>query len=431
MALEAEESDAVYGAGKSRSCKFVKERETYMSKGLRYIFLMLAMAMLSLGAHGQSVESLRARIRKAEAEIKKTNELLKKTQSDKRVGQQQLKLIQSRITSRREIVSALENQIALIGKQIEAKNGEVNELSAEILALKKEYGAMVYDSYKNQKLNNFLLFLFSAEDFNDATRRLDLMRRYNKARENKADQIRSTSDSISMQIAELGRKQEELNKTKESHAKELDLLGKDESQYRASVDKLRRQESNFANKVKQQQKQIDDAQKKIQEIVNREARKAYGTKSTPAQDKYVAELTGKFDQNKGKLPYPLRGGVITDRYGKHAHHVSQNVTVNNKGVNITGERGAAVTSVFEGSVMHVFQLRAGYNGILIRHGNYITVYANLATISVKEGDKVVLNQKLGNISSETDNNFLHFEIRQWQGANKEPIPLDPSAWLIK
>ena len=201
---------------------------------LLLIFGMLFCA-LHVTAQNQSLDALREEIRKAEAEIKATNALLTKTNKDKKLTQNQLKLIQNRIRNRKQIIANLEKQTEVINGDISTKNDTVTMMQERLALLKKEYGNMVYAAYKNYKLNNFLVFLFASKDFNDATRRISYMRRYNRLRQEKAEQIKSIADSLHIQITELETKKDELNKVHENRTQEITSLGKDEKQYKNSL----------------------------------------------------------------------------------------------------------------------------------------------------------------------------------------------------
>lgn len=397
-----------------------------MNKLFRYLLVALFMAAAATAAAQQpTVESLQEQIRRAEEEIRINTQLLEKNKKDQQVSQSQLKMIQERIRSRRKIVSSLEQQIGLLNKDISSKNKTVTSLQKQLDQLRAEYAEMVRAAYKNYKLNNFLLFLFASDDFNDATRRIDFMRRYNRMRAAKAAQIRGLSDSLSVQITQLDAQRAELDGTKKTHGQEITSLGSDEKQYASSVTKLKVQQDKISKDLKAKRDQIEKAQKQIQEIVAAEARKNQAEKRTEAEDKYITELSGRFDENKGKLPYPIRGGVIIDRWGTHQHPTQKGLIINNKGINIAGERGAQVLCVFEGTVSRVFSLPGYNNCVMVRHGNYITLYANMASVSVKAGEKVSLGQRVGRIADSTDpdDNFLHFEV--WEQTNN----LNPELWL--
>ena len=387
------------------------------------ILLFLVLGAGSVGA--QSLESLREQIRRAEEEIRINTELLNKTRKDQRMTQSQLKLIQSRIRNRQNIVRSLEKQIDLINTDINGKSDTVKLLTARLDALKEDYASMIRASYKNYKLNNFLVFLFASKDFNDATRRIAFMKRYNRMREIKAAEIDSVSKRLSGEISALDTQRAQLDQTRSSRTRELASLGKDETQYRGAVNQLKARESKISRELRTKKAQIERAQQQIQRIIAEEARKSKATPKSAAQKQADYELSGRFDQNMGRLPYPIRGGVVIDRYGVHAHPTQKGLTINNKGVNIAGERGAAVHCVFEGTVSRIFFFQGLNNNVMIRHGNFITVYSNLASVHVKTGDKVTTGQVIGRIpdSDNDDDCMLHFEI--W----KETQNLNPESWL--
>lgn len=389
--------------------------------------LMLLGSLLPIesAAQSQSLESLREEIRQAEKEIEATNVLLSKIRKDQKSTQNELKLIQNRIRNRKNIVSNLNRQTQVISKDIDSKNDTISSLQQELDQLRKEYGEMVYNAYKNYKLNNFMLFLFASKDFNDATRRIAYMRRYNRMRQQKAVQIDSVSRTLNVQVGELQGKKEELDKVRQNRTAEISSLGKDEKQYKSSVDKLKAQAGKLSSDIQKKQSQINRLQQQIQRIIAEESRKNSKESRSAAEEQYITELSGRFDQNRGKLPYPVRGGVIVDRYGIHPHATQKGLTINNKGVNIAAERGASVRAVFEGEVSRIFFFQGLNNSVIIRHGNYLTVYSNLESVAVKNGDKVSLNQVIGQLanSDNEDDCVLHFEI--WQ----ETTNLNPESWL--
>lgn len=390
----------------------------------RFLFVLLLLCFASQ-AGAQTLESLRNEIQKAEEEIRKTNNLLFKTRSDKTVNQNQLKLIQNRIRNRKQIVGNLAQQADIINKNISTKNDTVAVLQQDIQQLRKEYAEMIYRNYKNYKINNYMAFLFSARDFNDATRRISYMRRYHNMCARKAAQIDSVALVLTAQITDLTAKKEELEKLRQTRNTEISALGQDENQYKTSLSQLTKTEGTLATQIRNRQAHLNKLQQQIQRIIEEEARKNKSQPKTVAQEEYIAALSGQFDQNKGKLPYPVRGGVIVDQYGIHPHPTQKGLMVNNRGVNIAGNSGSEVRAVFEGEVSRIFFLQGMNNSVMIRHGNYITLYANLASVSVQAGEKVSLNQMIGRLatSSNSDDCVLQFQI--W----KETQNLNPESWL--
>lgn len=396
-----------------------------MNRPRLLLILAALFCALNLAAQNQSLDALRDEIRRAEEEIRATNELLAKTKKDKQVTQNQLKLIQNRIRNRKQIIANLEKQTQVINGDIGTKNDTVHAMQNELTQLRKEYADMVYAAYKNYKLNNFLVFLFASKNFNDATRRISYMRRYNRMRQQKAEQIKSVADSLHVQIGELENRKAELTKVRDTRTQEVSSLGKDEKQYQSSLSEINTKSGKLSSEIRKKQSQINKLQQRIQAIIAEEARKNRATPKSAAQEEYIANLSGRFDQNKGLLPYPVRGGVIVDRYGVHPHATQKGLMVNNKGINIASGSGAEVRAVFEGDITQIVFVQGLNNTVIIRHGNYLTTYSNLASVNVKTGDKVTLNQVIGRLSNSDDSDdcVLHFEI--W----KETENLNPEQWL--
>lgn len=401
-------------------------------RGLKYWLLALTLAVSAplfaqeqAGDTNPEMEELRRQIKQYEEEIRISTELLNKTQKDRTASESQLKIIRTQLSNRRKMVASLEKQVGMIEQDITAKNKDIDRLNVGLAKLRKDYAAMVYAAYKNYKLNNFILFLFSADDFNMASRRADFMRRYNHARADKAGEIAHLSDSIRGEVSKLDQTRSEMDRTRSTHSKEVVSLGKDETQYKNTVSKLTTEQKKLQQQVKEKQALIDKAQKKIQELVAAEVRRSQGATISDADQRALAELSGRFDENKGRLPYPVTGGVIIDRFGEHAHQLVSTTRVNNPGVNIAGAGGAAVNCVFEGKVMEIVSIPAYNRCVLVRHGAYITVYANLVSVSVRKGDGLKAGQTIGRIanSANDDENFLHFEI------HRETETLNPEQWL--
>lgn len=389
------------------------------------VFILSILLLPAASTAGQTLETLRLEVQRAEEEIRKTSTLLSKTRSDKTVSQNQLKLIQNRIRNRRQIVDNLSQQAALVRANIDSKSDTVKQFEHKLAQLRQAYGRMVYITYKHHKTNDFMAFLFSARDFHDAVRRISYLRSCRRALGQKALEIRESSQLVNRQIEELRNQQKEFETLQKTRHVELESLGKDEAQYKNTLTSLSQQESTLSTRVKTRQAELNRLQQQIQNIIAEEARKNRNTPRTAAQQEYIANLSGRFDQNKGKLPYPLPGGVIIDHYGIHPHPTQRGLMVNNKGVTIAGNGGGEVRAVFEGEVSRIFFLQGMNNSVMIRHGNYITLYANLSTVSVKAGDKVAINQEIGRLpaTGDSDDHVLQFQI--W----KETENLNPEPWL--
>lgn len=390
-------------------------------------FLVSLLSVLTLGCmglFGQTVEELDAQIKRAEREIAKNEKLLKEVTANKKTNQTEIKLLQSKIDNREKVVSSLNKQINLISSNIATKKGDIESMQQELARLKEEYAKMIRVAYKNQLVGTPLHFLFSSEDLSVATHRLGLLSRYNRALGRRAEEITTMSQKMEAEVGELSEKQASMDKTKGEHQRALNTLGKEKKELNAAGKKLAANEKKISKELKKRREEKKKAQQTLQKIIDEETRKTK-RKMTDAERRAITALNGKFDQNKGKMLMPVNGGVIIERFGKHKHPTEKHITVVNKGINIAAPKGSDVFAVFEGEVARVMFISGLNNCIMLRHGDYFTIYSNLATVCVKAGDSVGTNAKLGTLSAgdNPDDYQLHFEV--WF----HTINQDPEIWL--
>lgn len=389
--------------------------------------LLLIFGLLLVGttlSFGQTIEELDAQIKRAEKEIAKNEKLLKEVTANKKNNQTEVKLLQNKINKRQDVVSSLNKQIKLISNDIATKQKSITTMQGELQRLKGEYGQMVRVAYKNQLVGTPLHFIFSSEDISTATHRLGLLSRYNRALSRRAEEITTKSQEVEAEVGELSVKQADLDKTKSEQQKSISTLNKEKKELDAAGKKLAANEKKISKELKKRREEKKKAQQTLQKIIDEETRKTK-RKMSDAERRAITALNGRFDQNKGKMLMPVNGGVIIERFGKHQHPTEKHVTVVNKGVNIAAPKGSEVYAVFEGEVARVMFISGLNNCIMLRHGDYFTIYSNLATVSVKAGDRVGTNTKLGTISAgdNPDDYQLHFEV--WF----HTINQDPELWL--
>lgn len=395
------------------------------------IILALSLGLGSPALHGQggepSISSLNERIAQAEAEIKRNEQLLGKIKGERAVTLNELKLISSRISNRLSIVSSLGQQIEICERNIKKKNAEITDLELRIRNLKGEYADMIYAAYKNHLLNNSMAFIFASKDFQEMTLRVNYMKRYNRLREAKAAELDSLSEVLRQDVRVLDAQRADLEAARKNRDAELRTLRSDEQTYKKNSTRLAANERKIAGKIKEQEKEKQKAQKQLQRLVAEEARRREGAKRSAAEERAIAVLSDSFEQNEGKFPYPVSGGVIIDRFGKHPHPTQKGLTIDNKGVNIAAERGAPVRCIFEGTVSRVVFIKGLNNCVMVNHGNYYTVYSNLAQVNVKANDPVGRNEVIGKLSSNdnSDDWYIHFEL--WRGTTF----LNPENWLSR
>lgn len=373
---------------------------------------------------GQTIDELNEKIRRAEQEIAKNEKLLKEVTANKKNNQSEVKLLQVKINNREKVVGSLGKQITIISNNIATKEREIEAMEGNLGRLKGEYAKMVGVAYKNHLLGAPLHFIFSSEDISTASHRLGLLARYNRALAERAQDITTKSAEVAAEVASLALQQQELSNTRSEHQKGLKTLEKEKKQLAEAGKKLAANEKKISKELKKKQEEKKKAQQTLQKIIDEETRKTK-RKMSDAERRAITELNGRFDQNRGKMLMPVNGGVIIERFGKHQHPTQRHITVVNKGVNIAAPKGSEVFAVFEGEVARVMFISGLNNCVMLRHGDYFTIYSNLATVAVKAGDKVGTHNKLGTLSAgdNPDDYQLHFEV--WY----HTINQDPEIWL--
>ena len=419
-------------------------------------------------AFAQPKKELEKKKSQLQNEIKVTNKLLDETKKNKRISLNQLVTLNKKIGVREELINTIGSEINLMGEQINNNEQRINYLESELDKLKKEYASMIYFAHKNQSSYNKLVFVFAAQDFNQAFRRLKYFQQYSDYRKNQASLIDSTKQKIFDQNKSLQQKKQEKNGLllneedqksqltieKQEKEKVLTELQSKEKQLKKELAKKQADANKLNAAIK---KIIDDELRKAREAARQEAiakrKKEKETAIAKAKkenktvvvktekeeeretEKEVAEaeikltpeaqqLSNNFAANKSKLPWPVAEGVISSSFGEHDHPVLKGIKVKNNGIDISTKNEASTRAVFDGLVTGVISIPGAGNAVIIRHGEYLTVYSNLGSVSVKKGDKVKTKQQIGTvIDSEDSRSEMHFEI--WKGS----VLLNPAQWI--
>ena len=393
----------------------------------------------------QNKEELKNQKKAIEKEISYTSSLLKKTKENKKTSLQYISYLNKKINSQERLIQISNIELALIKKQINKLENEIlfteqqiDKKGKEIIALKKEYGKMLYSLQKNKNDRNSLMFIMSSETFNQAYKRVLYLREYTRMRKAQTLQIIKSQDSLSANSERLLFQIDQINKKKTesinliSNKKEnLNKILEDKKEKNTTVAKLKKSEKIFLKKIKEQQKQSRILEEKIKRIIEEEIRLA--RERLKNEDNSISLtpeaklLSDQFSANKGNMPWPLEQGLIVSYFGKQNHPVFGNVETFNNGINIATNENAIIRAVFNGKVSRIFFIKGEGKAVLINHGEYFTVYSGLKTVSVKLGDEILTKEKIGTVLTDNSDNKteLHFEI--WQGYNK----LNPSLWLYE
>ena len=390
-----------------------------MIKRLTYHLLLILMFLsINMICNAQSVNELEKQVKKLQNDIKTSQNLLKKTSKNKETTLKEVELLQAQIKKRDDLIKTYEQQLAILNKETKGYKNDIAKLQNELEKNRQEYADLLVIHYRNRNNLNNLLFIFSSEDFNQAIRRMRYIQQFNDLLKHKMKEIDVTKTDIKKRIEKNEADKKRIEKLNEVQKKERDALNKDKTALNDKVAKLKKQEKNIKKEIEQKQKETKDLQAKIKKIISEEVAKNRANASVDTK------LSANFEGNKGKLPWPVASGVVTKKYGNNPHPTQSKVVVFNNGIDISTEQGSNALCVFDGQVSTVFNT-GSTNVVMVRHGLYFTLYANLDKVYVKSGDKVKTGDKLGLIHTGANDNVttLHFEV--WNDKNNT----NPETWL--
>lgn len=408
--------------------------------------LMLLHAAECVYSQSNKANQLKEDIRKIEKEIEYTTKLLEETKQNKKTTLNQVLLLKSQIEKRERLIDQYNNEINNLSSDIDNNQQTIGQLQKTVKMLKEEYAKMVYYSFKNRSSYSRLMFLLSSESFNQAYQRIKYFQQYSSYRKKQIDLIHLTEQQLGVKIDELQKKKNEKEALLQIKEKEKTKLTREKNEQDHNVQQLKKKEKNLLSTIKKKQREAEKLKKEIERIIAEEIRKSKEkySKNVPAppdnktttnkvpENKNVITLTpeetiisNNFASNKGSLPWPTEKGVISSSFGEHPHPVHKDIKIKNNGINIITQKGSSARAIFNGVVTAVIPTPDGKKAVIIRHGEYLSVYSNLESVSVKRNDKITTKQKIGSIYNDPDEKTseLHFEL--W----KNTTTLNPSLWI--
>jgi len=445
-------------------------------------FILLSFVTLTLTAQNSArVKSLERQRKQTLSEIEKTSKQLNATKRTEKNMLNRLNLISQQIDSRHKVISLLNQEVTELDRQISITQQTISELEDQLKEKQANYAKSVKNLYRRHGSIDKLLFVLSADNFSQSIRRMRYLREYAAWQKRQAEDIITTQQQIEhhkqylennrhskhtligtreienkhlevekqnkqVEVQQLNSKQKELQavlRKKQQQAEDLNRqieqqiameIARAEAEAQAARERLARIEKaksealakRLSNKKKSGKKNEEETEPAPTPEPVREERVA-DTKGGYAMTRAEKALADNFAENKGRLPYPVTGNhTITSGFGEQQHQELQYVHTYNSGIDIKTNPGANARAVFNGEVTRIFVVPGYNNSIIVRHGNYLSVYSNLSRVYVKAGDRVSTRQALGQIYSDSEDNnstVLHFQI--W----KERTKLNPSAWL--
>jgi len=409
--------------------------------------LFLGISTLVLGQDGDQQKKLEQRKAEIQKEIRELNELIKDESSKEKSVLTKISEQNTKIKLSEKLISMTAKQTKLLTDDIYTNQIKSNKLNRELKVLKEDYANMLVSAYKSRSDQSRIMFLLSSEGFLQAYKRLQYMKQYASFRKIQGDEIRGKMaelDTIQQKLVVQKKDKVKLLKESETEKKNLE---QDRVEQEKLVKSIRKDKKKYAGDIAKKKKESREIERKIDAMIraaiaeaNKKAAKKAGesktTKAAAAKEsttKITLTKEGKivsdnFKANKGKLPWPVTKGFVSDKFGTHAHPFEKGVELHNNGVDITTDRGATVRAVFGGEVLSIHVIKGTPNKIVyIQHGDFITVYCNLATVSVSIGDKVSLKQSLGTVATSpvTGDAVVKFLVVQ------NTTYLNPSSWIAQ
>lgn len=422
------------------------------------VVLFIITVFVAVDVHAQSSAELKRRRDKLSDELEQLNKDYQETAQNKRATLKQLSLLKAQINLREEKINIINSEVRNLDNQISESNNTVHSLQNQLDQLKKEYAAMVLFAYRNQSAYNKLMFIFASKDFNQAYKRLKYLQQFGTYRERQAGYIQGTQKDLHVKINELDKTKQEKSTLLADQQKEKETLGKEKNNQVKVVSDLSQHQGQLKQQQREVQAKIAKTNREIASTIRREIEEARRRAEAEAKEAAriaaakakaenrpvpaaatkpaaprsessalnatpeAAKLSNDFLGNRGRLPWPVANGVITQGFGVYT--TPEGIRSESTGVDIRTNPGSSVRAVFDGTVVRVVDVSGTYL-VMIVHGEYFTVYANLRSVSVARGQKVTTKQSLGTVAtdSSTGETVVHFEVY------KVKDPTNPKMWL--
>ncbi len=446
----------------------------------KYLTLIFAFLSLSLSAQN-STDKLRKEQAILLKKIENTKLLLQKTKGEKAASLNELQIINNQVRFREELVRNFDRQVRGADQTIRSKRDQIRDLNKKVERLKEQYKKLVIYAYKNRSKYNKLMFIFSSDSYYEAIKRNKYLGKLADIQKKQFLVIQQHQGLINREIGNVEVEKQSKMVVLSEKQKERAAILADKRKQETVYMRFKKEEKTLLAQMRADQKKKESISRQIDAAIKREiaaaeerrrkaeakrraeiaAQKAKAareaeerrkldeannantkppeTNTTPKIEPVVvlpetkeAELAGKsFAANRGKLPWPVEKGTVTEKYGKNPHPTFANVFTNNNGIDISAVKNARVRAVFEGVVTSVLNIPGAGKVVIMKHGNYRTVYSNLSSTSVSVGDKVSIKQNIGTLLNADGGSIstLHFEVHKVYGGNVQS--LNPILWITR
>ncbi len=457
--------------------KFEKNSAAKFIWFLLFIFCFNLQFTSQINTQKNSKKELENKKKKINEEINEINAMLNATKATKKNSLGTLVSLNMKLDKRQELIAAINAEIFQLNKSIKLTETEIEQLKTNLEKLKAEYARMIISAQRQQDAYSRLMFLFASTNFNQALMRLKYLQQYSVYRKKQAEEIMYTQNQLLVKLTDLKESRHEKNVLLGNEEAEKDSLNKEKGEQEILLSDLQKKEKELKNnlerkkqegvelqlaikkliaeeikrkaeefakaelaakKAKEEKDKIEKTkkhkEKNKEQVVTNDNKKTNDSKEkikeTPQYPELSDEaeaLSNDFANNRGKLPWPITKGIICEPYGEHEHPAIKGFMMMNNGVEICSSKGATARSIFDGEVTSVAVSPTGGKLIIIRHGEYLSVYTNLSEVQVKVGEKVKLKQVIGTVMSDEDETKAAMNFQIWKGQKT----MDPAGWLYK
>ena len=395
----------------------------------KWVWLLMLVPVLSLAQDKKA--ALEAQKKRLQQEIVQINALIKTSAKKRANVLTRVETVQLKMDRQDELIRLTNRQINRLNQEININLRNIEKLRTELTSLKKDYAEMVVSARKNKSYQNRLMFLLSSESFWQAYKRMAYMKQYAAYRKQQGEQIAAKTKALQQYTTDLVAQRKDKKQLIEQNRKAQKELDSIKKRQNTLVLELKKRERNYTAQIKKKQKQQEEIDKEITRLI-REAiaasNKKAGTKTTNfVLTPEAKALAASFVSNKGRLPWPVEKGIVTQRFGTQRHPVVRTTTIKSNGVTLSVPAGATARSVFEGKVLNIVQFKGSNPIVLVQHGNYITSYKNLSKVYVKKGDRVTAKQAIGQIFTNKDTGKTTLQFSLFYNTT----PQNPALWLYQ
>jgi murein hydrolase activator len=408
-------------------------------------YLILLLGVVSIGATSPDKGQFEEERKDLLQRIKTINQILKQTTSKKKVNTGQLTALNKKIETNNLLIGSLTQEVKSINRQLDQQTKKIQTLQTELVQLKKEYSHILFWGSKSMRHINTLVFIFSADTFQALLQRLRATKQYVKIRREHFEEIKKVD--LQLQIQRKGLEEKVRRKKSvldQRQTEQVKLQGSKQKQYQI-ISKLEQQRGELVKELRKQNEAIKHLDKLISDIVKKEIAAAAAAKEaanksaaasssssyadTPRQMELspaAKVLSQQFAQYQGKMPWPVKNGFISNKFGRRSHAVFKNVQIENLGIDIQTEERATVYAIFTGVVKTISFVPGMNQVVIIQHGNYHTVYAKLGAVHIKAGQEVQMGEPIGIVYTDK-NGISELQLQIWKALQK----LNPALWLSK